>query len=463
MAEFTQDINTQIAQKLGMTGTAGDGAVDAYLRANPQLIDQYESQRKAYDPSYSAQILRETATPTVQQYTANQIQNPTLPNGGSFTPTLLQVQGNELLSGPAPIDPNAITVNPVQAVAAQTIATSLANAPQVVDSNASLSQIDTSKSTYNATKTTDVGAMEAAQGAVNELATVQGQLKALYADIEEGVPEWAKGAVRGANELMAARNMGASSLGGMAITAAIQESAFNIAAPDAATYFNMDMANLNNKQAAVLETFRARQQNMLTDTAAENAASQFNASSSAQTQQFMAGLVADIGKFNSNLKTTVETFNASEKNKIAAQNAGNDLAAQNFNAQMQSQIDTFNANLENQREQFNSNMAFAIEQSNVLWRRQVNTGNTTAVNAANQVNVQNAFNMSATSQNQLWQQWRDEASWAFSAAQSQINRDFQLGLIAGDREWYNQQTEDNVIEDLIELSGMVLSPKKFWV
>jgi hypothetical protein len=177
----------------------------------------------------------------------------------------------------------------------------------------------------------------------------------------------------------------------------------------------------------------------------------------------MAGLVADIGKFNSNLKTTVETFNASEKNKIAAQNAGNDLAAQNFNAQMQSQIDTFNANLENQREQFNSNMAFAIEQSNVLWRRQVNTGNTTAVNAANQVNVQNAFNMSATSQNQLWQQWRDEASWAFSAAQSQINRDFQLGLIAGDREWYNQQTEDNVIEDLIELSGMVLSPKKFWV
>ena len=75
-------------------------------------------------------------------------------------------------------------------------------------------------------------------------------------------------------------------------------------------------------------------------------------------------------------------------------------------------------------------VAFAVEQSNVLWRRNINTENTAAINAANQTNVQNMFNLSQTAQNQLWQQWRDEASWAFQSSENQKNREYNLSQSA---------------------------------
>lgn len=443
MAEaFTTATNTSILQSLGFQGEAGDGRGDAYLKANPQLITAYETMRKKYEPGYTGNYLRETATPTVQQYTANQVQQPILPSGTEFTPTLHQVQSNELMTEDGKLlDPTTGQVSGVTQITAPTIQATTAAQNAGVNQAQVLAGVSPDAATYDATKTTDIGAAEAAQGQVSELSTVKGQLAQLYAEVDSGVPTWAQGAVKAANEIMAARNMGASSIGAFAVTEAIQQSAYNIAAQDAATYFNMDMANLNNRQAASLETFRARQQNMLTDTAADNASKQFNATSRAQTQQFVAGLINNIQQYNSSLSTNIEQFNASEKNKIAAQNANNTFAADNFNAQMEYNVKSFNSQMQNQRETFNKQMSFAIEQSNVLWRREVNTGNTAAVNAANQANVQNAFNMSMTAQNQLWQQWRDEASWAFSASQQQSSQNFQLALIAGDRSYYEKQQD----------------------
>jgi hypothetical protein len=79
-------------------------------------------------------------------------------------------------------------------------------------------------------------------------------------------------------------------------------------------------------------------------------------------------------------------------------------------------------------------MQFAIDQSNVLWRRAVNESNTAAQNAANQTNVQNRFNMSQVSQNNLWQAWRDEASWLFQSSEREIDRQYNIAMSATNRE-----------------------------
>ena len=69
--------------------------------------------------------------------------------------------------------------------------------------------------------------------------------------------------------------------------------------------------------------------------------------------------------------------------------------------------------MEAQREEFNTKNETAIAQSNVAWRRQANTADTAAQNAVNQQNAQNAFGLTASAQNFLWQELRDEADFNF--------------------------------------------------
>jgi hypothetical protein len=425
------DFNTkkQVLSSLGVQLSAGaqpgDGSIRAALLANPSLINPFETAGRRFDPNFNLDGLRATIAPgiPITDVMANNVQNPTLPKGAEFTPTLQTVQGNELQqftpTAAAPV------IQAPQAISAVPVATAAPVVAAAVNPTDITNQINPNAGQVKATMTSAVPQMQAAQGQVSDLATVQGQLKKLYADTEDGqVPTWAKGAMTKASEIMAARGLGASSIAGAAITEAIQQSAIQIAAPDAATYFQMDMANLNNRQQTNLQNTQMAQQNMLTDTSISNATAQINASSASQTQQFVAQLVTQIKSQNASLTTSVDQFNASEANKASAMNAQNDVATKQFNAQMETAVDQFNSNLISSRDQFNSTMQYAIDQSNVNWRRSVNTANTASVNAAMQANVQNLFNLSAVAQNNIWQQFRDEASWTFTASQDQANQAF---------------------------------------
>jgi hypothetical protein len=75
-------------------------------------------------------------------------------------------------------------------------------------------------------------------------------------------------------------------------------------------------------------------------------------------------------------------------------------------------------------------MQRVIDQSNVTWRRAINTANTAADNATNQANVQNLFNISTQALNNIWQQWRDEASWANSNSENALNRAHAVAIAA---------------------------------
>ena len=338
----------------------------------------------------------------VTDFVGQQIQSPTLPQGTSLVPELMQSQQGDFMNpAVAMLSPNTGATGLTPATATQVNPNSIPNigvpAPQVQASTIG----DT---TPQAT---------AAQGAVTSQATVQGQFKQLM-DFEPGeVPQWAKGAVATAQDALASRGLGGSSIAAGTITAALSQAALPIASQDAQTYFQMDMANLQNEQQTKLTNLQAKQQSLLTDTAALNAAKQFNATNEMQVRQFQATLVAQIQEQNATRTTSISQFNSDQ-----------DAAVKKFNAEML-----------NQRQLFEAQSRFAIDQSNVLWRRSINTANTAAINAANQYNVTNRFNISQTALNNVWQQWRDTASWAFQSSENAANRSFNIAVAANNRQY----------------------------
>ena len=81
-------------------------------------------------------------------------------------------------------------------------------------------------------------------------------------------------------------------------------------------------------------------------------------------------------------------------------------------------------------EKFNTANETAIAQSNVAWRRQANTVDTAAQNAVNQQNAQNAFGLTASAQNFLWQELRDEMDFNFRRWDNEEQRKASLLIAA---------------------------------
>ena len=195
---------------------------------------------------------------------------------------------------------------------------------------------------------------------------------------------------------------------------------------NAQSFLQMDVKNLDNKQQAVLLDQQLKQQRILSDQAAANAALQFNASSQNQVNQFMTQQANTMEQFNVTQTNAMKQFNASEINKVNAQDAQNFIGVQRAEAAMEAQIDQFNSQMENNREIWNASNAQAVEQSNIEWRRKSNTIDTAAQNASNQLNAQQTFQMSASEQNMIWQQLRDEAAYLRTAYENDQQRQTSL-------------------------------------
>jgi len=255
--------------------------------------------------------------------------------------------------------------------------------------------------------------ISAQKGIVSTDATVQGQLARLMTQFEDGkIPAFAAGAVRTAEQKLASRGMGASSMAGAAIVQAAMEASTPIAAADAETYRRMqelnlnnrqqaevlnsqmalqlDLANLNNEQQARVTNSTNRVQSLFTDQSAVNTARQFNATNDQQNDQFFASLFNDVAKFNTAQTNGLRQFNAGQENAI----------------------EQFNSTMANNRDQFNVKNSIVIDQANAVYRRQVNTSNTAIANAEAEYNTRNLFNISQNAQNRLLQEQRDQINFA---------------------------------------------------
>ena len=392
---------------------------------------------------------------------------PSLPQGTSISPQAQNVQTNELLATPGVT--GTLSAQAAQAVAPAATMGTAATSQQV---GAATPQ---TASQFTAATIGTAPTMTAAQGTVtnpmvaatqslaniDSRATVQGQLENISQDIQTSLaqgtplPAFARGAAEAAKATMQARGLGASTMLAEALAEGILKSSIPIAQQDADTYkqvifqnlannqqaavinaqayLQMDMANLSNQQQSNLQNLQARQQTLLTDNAARNAALQFNATSQNQVNQFYDTLNTNIQTQNAQRSDAIAQFNLAEENKVRALNAKNATAVADANAQRETAISQYNKTLSDARERFNVENQRIIDQSNATWRRSINTANTQAVNAANEANAANLLNLSNFGMSALWQQWRDEASWVNTASQNDLNRNHNLAIAALER------------------------------
>jgi hypothetical protein len=321
----------------------------------------------------------------------------------------------------------------------------------------------------------------AAQGMITSEATVTGQLEELQQQVTDAIaqgkplPAWASGAERLVQANMAQRGLSASTMYAEALATGIMNAATPIAAQDAQAYkdmifqnlnnrqqaavlnaqqyFQMDMANLSNEQQANLQNLQARQAQLFSDQAAQNAALQFNATSENQVNQFFKSLQTQVKTNNAQRIDAMNSLAMTEANKIEALNAQNVQAANQANAQIEASINQFNSTLQDSRQRFNVENQRIIDQSNVEWRRAINTANTAAVNAANQTNAANLLGISNFALSSLWQQWRDEASWTNEAAQNNLNRLHNMAVAALEQQTAFDLADQSSRDSLFELLG----------
>ena len=213
---------------------------------------------------------------------------------------------------------------------------------------------------------------------------------------------------------------------------------------NAQSFLQMDMANLNNEQQAIVLQAQQDQQRILSNQSAQNAAQQFNATSENQVNQFMASLNAEISRYNATQMNAANQFNAAAKNAAEARRVQNEVELEKINTQLAQEANELNTQLEFQRNQFNAANAQAVAQADAAWRRQINLAETTAQNAINQQNVQNQFALSKDAQAFLWQDLRDQADFAFRAAQNKEDREAQIistAIGADPKKYANGQQE----------------------
>ena len=198
------------------------------------------------------------------------------------------------------------------------------------------------------------------------------------------------------------------------------------AVQNARDFLQMDMANLTNKQQSEVLNKQSKNQALLTDSAAQNAASQFNAKSQDQVDQFYKTLSTQISTANKNRNSAMRQYNTDQANALSK----------------------FNSQMEDSRDKFNAEMQQVIDQSNVTWRRAINTTNTAEQNRTNQMNVQNLLDLTAASQNRLWNRYRDEAEWMVNIQEAREARAHQVALTAQQNEFSVQQYNDKAKDSM---------------
>jgi len=179
---------------------------------------------------------------------------------------------------------------------------------------------------------------------------------------------------------------------------------------NAQNFLQMDMANLNNQQQTELFKGQQNAQALLSDTASQNAAEQFNASSANQSAQFDANLASQVSQFNTAQYNAMSQFNVNEENAL----------------------NKFNAEIQNQRDFFNANNSLIVAQANAKWRQDTTTVNTAVQNQANFEYAKEINGLSNKAIDQIWQRERDLMQFAVAQSESALERSTRLLL--GDKQ-----------------------------
>jgi hypothetical protein len=181
---------------------------------------------------------------------------------------------------------------------------------------------------------------------------------------------------------------------------------------NAKSFLEMDMTNLDNLQQVSVFKSQQNANAILSDQAAVNASKQFNATSQSQTDQFFASLQSQVAQFNVAQQNAMAQFNAGEENAISQ----------------------FNTLQRNQRDQFNAQNHLVIAQANAQWSQSITTTENAMANQANREKTLADNNMTMTTYNNMLQKERDLMTWAWTSAESAMDREASIMVAKIDAE-----------------------------
>ena len=439
---------------------------DAIPGSRTAIAAQQGQQQPTFDPvQFAPRVGGAAAIREAEQTTPSELAIPTVPTAPELQVASLPVTQDQLISeqglsipdAPTTLD-TALTTEvgaaptaPARASAATTTATQVADLGQAQASQLA-APTKTIGDIQEAIPTEELAV--AATGELDERATVQFQLGEITSAIQDGqpLPLWAAPAARNADSLMLQRGLGASSMAASARTQALLEAGLPIASADAQAYGRIQLSNLSNKQATALQnannlaslrtqnlnarlsaavnnaqnflaidtanlnnrqasnilTFQADQQRLFTNQAAENAARQFNATSTNQVEQYFSNLENSADQSNANRLTAIRQANANSKNTEK----------------------TFLINQQFARDTFNSQASAQIRNGNANWFRSQATIENGNQMLANSFAAQSALGLRNNEYQALWQKRRDDAGFIFESVERGLDREAQVAALA---------------------------------
>jgi len=283
-------------------------------------------------------------------------------------------------------------------------------------------------------------------------ATILGQMKIISAEFKDSngnpkIPVWAQAMARDTQKTIAF-----SGISGTAATAAyanaIMEATLGVADKEASFFQTLTVANLDNRQEAIINKAKILANFELSNLDAREAAAVSNAKAFldmdlknlTNEQQaevidkqavvqalfedqkainaqrlFTAESENDFTKFYDELNSAIERHNSIETNSLAKFNAGE----ANVNNRAI-------AELEDSRDRFYSNMQYNIDVGNAKWRQTVETTTTKMIFEAVGDDVKNALDISQEAQNRLWDSVDNLLDYIFKGADNEATRDAQV-------------------------------------
>jgi hypothetical protein len=201
--------------------------------------------------------------------------------------------------------------------------------------------------------------------------------------------------------------------------AALLQKSLVLSKVDLANLYAQETASVNNSKTTLaldLENLSNEQQAEVLNTAAYTTALFDLTSAENLNRRVVFETKADINKFYDNL-----TFQAAKYQQDAV------LQTKRFNAGEINDASEFRQTLETRRQEFESTMAHIIDKDNATWRRTVETENTTMAFDAASMDVKNTLDITQEGLNRIWNNVDTMLDYEYKAASTE--EEFELRVL----------------------------------
>lgn len=322
-------------------------------------------------------------------------------------------------------------------------------------------------------------------------ATLMGQIEIISGEFKDSngnarIPTWAQANLRNIQQTVAFGGM-TGSAATEAYANAIMEATIGVADKEAAFFQTITIANLDNKQAAIINKAKVLAQfemgnldaretaavqnakaflemdlsNLTNEQQAEVLNKQFmvdalfkNTEASNAQALFTAEQTNDMAKFYDELNASIDRHNATEINALKKFNAGEI----NDNSE-------FLADMKNSRQQYTSNMQYNIDVANAGWRQEVATTNNQNKFDAASTDIKNALDLTQEAQNALWDDADNLLDYIWKSADNDQQRELLLLTAQLQAQSGQQDSGSSFWKSVLSIGGAVLGAgsKPWWL